>query len=76
MAKGYPQLTLDPVWRDRILELLREEGDTTHSPQFEDTEEKLLPRIGWLYGTLMHLFALAFNTLITPRRSSTDWTVG
>lgn len=51
MAKSYPQLTLDPVWRDRILELVREEEDATHSPQFEDTEEKLLPRIGWLYGT-------------------------
>jgi hypothetical protein len=54
MAKGYPLLALDPLWRDRILELVREEGSTGHSPQLDETEDKLLPKIGWLYGTPIH----------------------
>ncbi len=55
MAKGYPQLALDPVWRDRILELVREEGVTSRPIPLEDPEEKLLPRLALLYGTLRRI---------------------
>ncbi|KIM34405.1 hypothetical protein M408DRAFT_303614 [Serendipita vermifera MAFF 305830] len=52
MAKSYSQLNLDPVWRERIFELVREEQGQFNSLKLNDTEEKLLPRLAWLYGTL------------------------
>lgn len=55
MAKGYPQLVLDPIWRDRIIELVRDEEATNPSFRLEDTQEKLLPRLAWLYGTLRRI---------------------
>ncbi|KAG8833444.1 hypothetical protein FRC18_003587, partial [Serendipita sp. 400] len=57
MAKSYRLLDFPALWRNQILELIREEQkqQVSKSPLLGESEDKLLPRFGILYGVLRRL---------------------
>jgi hypothetical protein len=55
MAQEYTLLSLDPLWRDRILSILRSDQEGTVPLAYDDPENKLLPRLGQLYGVLRRM---------------------
>jgi len=55
MAQEYTQLSLDTLWRDRVLSILRSDQEGTVPLAYEDPEDKLLPRLGQLYGVLRRM---------------------
>ncbi|KAG8825621.1 hypothetical protein FRC19_010953 [Serendipita sp. 401] len=57
MAKSYRLLDFPALWRNQILELIREEQkqQVSKSSLLGESEDKLLPRFGILYGVLRRL---------------------
>ncbi|PVG04614.1 P-loop containing nucleoside triphosphate hydrolase protein [Serendipita vermifera] len=55
MSKGYSHLELDLLWRERILQLVSTKSDVLVPLQIDESEDKLLPRIGLLYGVLRRM---------------------
>jgi hypothetical protein len=55
LAQDYTSLSLDPVWRDRILSILRSDQEGIVPLAYDDPEDKLLPRLGQLYGVLRRM---------------------
>jgi hypothetical protein len=56
MLKSYSHLELESAWRKRILELVGTGSNAPQSLQIEEPEDKLLPRIGLLYGVLRRMY--------------------
>lgn len=55
MARSYTLLSLEPTWRDRVLELLQSDQEGPVPLSSDDPEDKLLPRLGQLYGMLRRM---------------------
>lgn len=54
LAKSLPQLTLDSLWRRRILDLLAQEEEEK-SKILSESRDKTLPRLASTYGILRRL---------------------
>jgi ATP-dependent RNA helicase DHX29 len=55
LAQDYTSLSFDPLWRDRILSILRSDQEGIVALAYDDPEDKLLPRLGQLYGVLRRM---------------------
>lgn len=55
MTKNYARLQFDASWRDQALNLALSEEDSTSLSTADENEEKLLIRLGNLYGVLHRL---------------------
>ena len=55
VAKGYSRLEMEHQWRDEIFELVQAEENIVELSAVTESEDKLLPRLGVLYGLLRRL---------------------
>ncbi|CAG7847697.1 ATP-dependent RNA helicase Dhx29; AltName: Full=DEAH box protein 29 [Serendipita indica DSM 11827] len=55
VAKSYSLLEMEHQWRDKIFELAQAEENTIEVSPVTESEDRLLPRIGVLYGVLCRL---------------------